>query len=164
MATYNGGKYLGEQLRSLAEQTVLPDELVICDDQSSDSTAAVVESFAASSPFPVRFIRNEQRLGYYENFMKAAGLCTSEYIAFCDQDDVWLSEKLAVAQKYIHDTGCTLFQHGFRLIDANGDPIPGQADHWGPEGYGRWAMTRGMTQVFKRAMLTSFAALRAISV
>jgi glycosyltransferase involved in cell wall biosynthesis len=164
MATYNGEKYLGEQLRSLAEQTVLPDELVICDDQSSDSTAGVVESFAATSPFPVRFIRNEQRLGYYENFMKAAGLCTSEYIAFCDQDDVWLSEKLAVAQRYIRDTGCTLFQHGFRLIDAAGNPIQGQADHWGLEGAGRWGMTRGMTQVFKRSVLSSFATLRVISV
>jgi glycosyltransferase involved in cell wall biosynthesis len=163
MATYNGEKYLSEQLRSLAEQTVLPDELVICDDESSDSTARIVELFAATAPFPVRFIRNEQRLGYYENFMKAAGLCTSEYIAFCDQDDVWLSEKLAVAQRYIRDTGCTLFQHGFRLIDAAGNSIQGQSDHWGLEGFGRWGMTRGMTQVFERSVL-SFAPLRAISI
>jgi len=115
MATYNGEKYLSEQLRSLAEQTELPDELVICDDESNDSTARVVGLFAATAPFPVRFIRNEQRLGYYENFMKAAGLCTSEYIAFCDQD-VWLSEKLAVAHRYIRDTGCTLLR---RLISRS---------------------------------------------
>jgi glycosyltransferase involved in cell wall biosynthesis len=163
MATYNGEKYLSEQLRSLAEQTELPDELVICDDESNDSTARVVGLFAATAPFPVRFIRNEQRLGYYENFMKAAGLCTSEYIAFCDQDDVWLSEKLAVAHRYIRDTGCTLFQHGFRLIDAAGNSIQGQSDHWGIEGFGRWGIARGMTQVFERSML-SFAPLRAISI
>jgi glycosyltransferase involved in cell wall biosynthesis len=163
MATYNGEKYLSEQLRSLAEQTELPDELVICDDESNDSTASIVNLFAATAPFPVRFIRNEQRLGYYENFMKAAGLCTSEYIAFCDQDDMWLSEKLAVAQRYIRDTGCTLFQHGFRLIDDAGNTIQGQPDHWGIEGFGRWGITRGMTQVFARSMM-SFAALRAISI
>jgi len=151
------------KLRSLAEQTELPDELVICDDESNDSTARVVGLFAATAPFPVRFIRNEQRLGYYENFMKAAGLCTSEYIAFCDQDDVWLSEKLAVAHRYIRDTDCTLFQHGFRLIDDAGNSIQGQPDHWGLEGFGRWGMTRGMTQVFERSAL-SFAPLRAKSI
>ncbi len=163
MATYNGEEYLGEQLRSLAEQTVLPNELVICDDGSHDSTADIVRLFAATAPFPVRFILNEQRLGYYENFMKAAALCTSKYIAFCDQDDVWLNEKLAVAQKYINETGCTLFQHGFRLIDGGGKIISGSSDYWGPEGEGRWAVGRGMTQVFQRSML-SYELLRAISI
>jgi glycosyltransferase involved in cell wall biosynthesis len=163
MATYNGEKYLGEQLRSLAEQTAPPSEMVICDDASTDSTADVVAGFAATAPFPVRFIRNERRLGYHENFMKAAGLCESEFIAFCDQDDVWLREKLAVAQKYIRETGCTLFQHGFRLIDDAGNVVSGESDHWGPEGAGRWGMTRGMTQIFKRSMLL-FAPLREISI
>jgi glycosyltransferase involved in cell wall biosynthesis len=163
MATYNGEKYLSDQLRSLAEQTVLPREMVICDDESNDSTTRIVEQFAARAPFPVRFIRNEKRLGYYENFMKAAGLCTSDYIAFCDQDDVWLSEKLAVAQRYIRDTGCTLFQHGFRLIDAAGNPIQGQPDHWGVVGGPHWGMTCGMTQVVKRSVL-SVAQLRAMSI
>lgn len=163
MATYNGERYLGEQLRSLAEQTLLPSELVICDDASSDSTADIARLFAATAPFPVRFVRNEQRLGYDGNFMKAAGLCTSDYVAFCDQDDVWLREKLAVTQKYICETGCTLFQHGFRLIDGAGKVVSGDSDHWGLEGSGRWGMTRGMTQVFKQSLL-SFAPLRDISI
>jgi glycosyltransferase involved in cell wall biosynthesis len=163
MATYNGEKYLGEQLRSLAEQTLLPSELVICDDASTDSTPDVVGRFAATAPFPVRFVRNDRRLGYHGNFMKAAGLCASGYVAFCDQDDVWLREKLAVAQKYINETGCTLFQHGFRLIDGAGAVIPGASDHWGLEGTGRWGMTRGMTRVFKQSLL-SFAPLRDMSI
>ena len=162
MATYNGDKYLSQQLQSLAKQRYLPTELVICDDQSNDATAKVVELFAATAPFTVRFIRNEKRLGYAGNFMKAATLCTSEYIGFCDQDDVWLSEKLAVAQRYICETQCTLFQHGIRLIDRAGNVIP-ESDYWGSDTEGRWGMTCGMTQIFKRSML-SYAPLRELSV
>jgi glycosyltransferase involved in cell wall biosynthesis len=153
MATYNGERHVGEQLQSLAKQTLLPSELVVCDDASTDSTAEIVGRFATTAPFPVRFIRNEQRLGYAGNFMKAAGLCASDYIAFCDQDDVWLPDKFAVAQKYIFETGCTLFQHGFRLIDDVGSVIPGHPDYWGAEGPGRWAISRGMSQIFKRSLL-----------
>jgi len=165
MATYNGEKYLPQQLNSLAEQTLPPSEVVICDDSSKDSTPDIVRRFAATAPFPVRFVRNERRLGYHDNFMKAAGLCTAEYVAFCDQDDMWLPEKLAVTQQYIRETECTLFQHGFRLIDSAGNVISvsGELDHWGAVGEGRWTIGYGMTQVFKRSML-SFAPLREISV
>jgi glycosyltransferase involved in cell wall biosynthesis len=162
MATYNGQRYLAEQLRSLAEQTLLPDELVVCDDGSIDSTADMLKRFAATAPFPVRFIPNERRLGYAGNFMKAAGLCTAKYIAFCDQDDVWLREKLAVAQRYIAETQCALFQHGFQLIDGSGDLIAGGSVHWGLQGGPRFGTTHGMTQIFDRSLL-SVAPLREIS-
>jgi glycosyltransferase involved in cell wall biosynthesis len=95
IATYNGEKYIREQLESLASQTTLPLELVVCDDCSSDATAAIVAEFAATAPFPVRLHYNEANLGYSDNFFRAAGLCRGEWIAFCDQDDVWLPNKLA---------------------------------------------------------------------
>ena len=95
MATFNGEKYLKKQLESLARQTVPPLELVICDDCSSDATVAIITHFASSAPFPVRIYRNEVNLGNSDNFFKAAGLCCGQWIAFCDQDDVWLQNKLA---------------------------------------------------------------------
>src|SRR6478609_12105203 len=94
MATYNGAKFLQAQLDSLAAQTQLPDELVVGDDGSSDDTLAILEAFAASAPFPVRVDRNETRPDYGDNFMRTALRCTGDYIAFCDQDDVWLPEKI----------------------------------------------------------------------
>jgi glycosyltransferase involved in cell wall biosynthesis len=75
MATYNGAAFLDAQLASIAAQTRTPDELVVCDDGSSDGTVEIVERFARRAPFAVRLIRNEQRLGYGENFMKAARHC-----------------------------------------------------------------------------------------
>jgi glycosyltransferase involved in cell wall biosynthesis len=96
LATYNGERYLKEQLESYVKQTLLPYELVACDDASSDSTVAIVEEFSKTAPFPVRVFRNEKNLGFINNFSLAASLCHGDYIAFSDQDDIWLPDKLEV--------------------------------------------------------------------
>lgn len=96
MCTYNGSRYLSEQLASIAAQTRLPDELVVCDDGSKDGTLAILERFAATAPFPVRIVRNVVNLRSTKNFEKAILLCTGDLIALCDQDDVWLPHKLAL--------------------------------------------------------------------
>ena len=95
MCTYNGEKYLREQLESIAAQTLLPCEIVICDDGSTDSTSDIVADFGRGAPFKVKFIRNPKNLGSTKNFEKAIGLCAGEFIALCDQDDIWMPEKLA---------------------------------------------------------------------
>lgn len=95
MCTYNGSRFLPEQLESIAAQTRLPDELVVCDDGSSDSTLEILNEFTRSVDFPVRIFRNPTNLGSTKNFEQAIGLCTGDLIALCDQDDIWLPEKLA---------------------------------------------------------------------
>ena len=94
MATYNGEKYLAEQLKSFADQTRPPDQLVVCDDQSTDSTFDILRDFQSKVDFEVVAIRNEVRLGISRNFWKAIDACTGEVIFLSDQDDVWLPEKL----------------------------------------------------------------------
>jgi glycosyltransferase involved in cell wall biosynthesis len=94
MCTYNGARFVREQLDSIAQQTLLPDELVICDDGSQDETVAICRDFAASAPFSVRIYENQANLGVTKNFEKAIGLCTGDWIALCDQDDVWCPPKL----------------------------------------------------------------------
>jgi glycosyltransferase involved in cell wall biosynthesis len=94
MCTYNGSNYLREQLASIASQTRLPEELVVCDDGSTDMTPEVVSEFARTAPFPVRYYRNAQNLGSTKNFEQAMALCSGDLIALSDQDDVWMQEKL----------------------------------------------------------------------
>jgi len=94
LCTCNGERYLRQQLESIAAQTLLPDEIVACDDASDDRTVSILEGFAKTSSVPIRIHRNTQRLGVSENFRKAIGLCSCELIALSDQDDVWLPEKL----------------------------------------------------------------------
>lgn len=94
LCTYNGEKFLREQLDSIAQQILLPDELVVCDDRSQDRTLEILETFRDRVAFPVHIHRNEQNLGSTKNFEKAVSICREEIIALCDQDDVWRPQKL----------------------------------------------------------------------
>lgn len=93
LCTYNGVPYLEQQLQSIAAQTRLPDELIICDDGSSDGSIDVLDHFARDAVFPVHFHRNPRNLGVAKNFEQAIHLCTGDVILLCDQDDVWLPHK-----------------------------------------------------------------------
>lgn len=95
LATCDGARYLPALLESLLAQRLPPIELVACDDASDDATEAVLQSFAARAPFPVRIERNAARLGVVANFSRAMALCGGECIALADQDDVWHPDKLA---------------------------------------------------------------------
>ena len=94
MCTYNGAPYVQEQLDSIAGQTRPPDELVVCDDHSTDETREIVNAFARRAQFPVHVFANERTLGCTKNFERGIGLCTSDIIALADQDDVWHPDKL----------------------------------------------------------------------
>jgi glycosyltransferase involved in cell wall biosynthesis len=95
LCTYNGGRYLPDQLESLARQTRLPDELVICDDRSSDDTLAIARAFGRRAPFEVRILEQDANVGSTKNFETAIRACRGDLIALCDQDDVWHPQKLA---------------------------------------------------------------------
>jgi hypothetical protein len=99
MATYNGARYLREQLDSFIAQERLPDELVVCDDASTDDSLSILQDFAVRAPFPVQVHRNERNLGYVANFGKALSLTKGDLVFLSDQDDVWLPDKLAVFER-----------------------------------------------------------------
>ena len=117
MATYNGARYLKEQLDSFVAQTQLPDELIICDDASSDETVKILSAFAKQAPFNVHLQCNLENLGYAKNFSKALSLCTGDLVFLSDQDDVWFPDKIktivnlaeddAVNQVFMNDAELT---------------------------------------------------------
>jgi glycosyltransferase involved in cell wall biosynthesis len=163
LCTYNGCQFLAEQLASLRAQTCLPSELVVCDDYSTDDTLDIVRDFATTSDFPVRVFRNETRLGYRRNFMKAARLCNGELIAFCDQDDIWLPNKLEVCAALFKDPRVVLVVHDVMITDQAAHPTGrtlyqhhvlnafegGEHDPAGEP----WPHFHGLTQVFKRELI-----------
>lgn len=95
LCTFNGQRYLPAQLDSFLAQTRPPDELIVCDDGSTDDTPRLVEAYAAQAPFPVRFHRNAVNLGVVQNFGQAIDRCQGDWIFLSDQDDLWMPEKLA---------------------------------------------------------------------
>ena len=88
MTTYNGEKYICEQIESILNQSMKVDEIIVCDDGSSDSTIELLKKY------PVKVVQNDVNLGYRLNFKKAMELCSGDYIFLCDQDDIWLPNKV----------------------------------------------------------------------
>lgn len=93
MATYNGEKYLREQLDSILAQTYPIHELIIQDDCSTDYTPQICREYEAKYPC-VHFYENDHNLGFNENFKSASMRATGDYVALSDQDDVWFNDKI----------------------------------------------------------------------
>lgn len=107
VCTYNGEKYLREQIDSLLAQTYPIYEIIIQDDCSTDSTWAIVEEYIEKYPQLIKGIRNCNTLGWNQNFYAAIMETTGDYIACCDQDDYWLPNKIEyqmshIGDKYLH--------------------------------------------------------------
>lgn len=103
MGTYNGEKYLAEQMQSLSDQTHKNWRLIVSDDGSSDKTVQILEAYQADWGVDKLKIRQGPQKGFAQNFLSLA--CDpdikADYYAFCDQDDVWLPQKLNVALEYL---------------------------------------------------------------
>lgn len=161
MGCYNGAKFLTAQLDSIAAQTVLPHELIVSDDGSTDQTLEIARDFAQRAPFPVQVEVNPQNLGFADNFMHAASLATGDLIAFCDQDDIWRSDKLAMCEAVFDaDPGVVLAVHTARLISDDqtvlGDFTQGitATRTRPPLSYRPWDVFFGFSMVFHRSLLT----------
>lgn len=101
MCTYNGERFLNEQLQSILRQTQLPDQLVVCDDGSKDSTRDILREFSLSAPFEVTLRFNSVNLGVTRNFEQAISICQGDFIALSDQDDRWHSNKLESLARHL---------------------------------------------------------------
>jgi hypothetical protein len=119
LATFNGARFLREQLSSYECQTRLPDELVVGDDGSSDETLEIIAEFAKSASFPVRILSRGARLGFADNFLRTAKACKGDFIAFSDQDDVWLPRKLEEGLRRLEQDGSCLALHTSMLTNTS---------------------------------------------
>ncbi len=124
MCTYNGSKHIKEQLESIIYQTRKPDEIIICDDCSSDNTVEIAQNLLSVSTIKSTIIRNEINLGFRKNFEKAIGLCHGDIVFLSDQDDVWLPEKIEkVANIFDNDEEVIMAFHDACLVDGNLHPL-----------------------------------------
>jgi glycosyltransferase involved in cell wall biosynthesis len=93
LTAFNGSKYIEKQLESILNQTLQPDEIIICDDKSTDQTVSLLSRYLASDK--VKLFVNDKQLGVVENFKKAAKLAKhGNWLVFSDQDDIWIPQKL----------------------------------------------------------------------
>ena len=114
MATYNGEKYIKEQLESILRQLNVNDEVVISDDGSTDNTIKIVNDFKDSR---IKIICGPKK-GIIKNFENAIKNCTGKYIFLSDQDDIWLDNKVnEVLNCFKSDITCVL--HDAKIVDTN---------------------------------------------
>ncbi len=97
MATYNGAEFLGEQIDSLLAQTFQDWHLYVHDDGSTDSTKAVLERYADEHPDKITLLHYPAQGGACQNFLSLLERTEAPYYMFCDQDDVWLPEKVELS-------------------------------------------------------------------
>lgn len=174
MTTYNGEKYIRAQLESLRDQTLAPDEVVIFDDCSTDSTAELVRAFIADNGLTHwRFTVNSQNIGFVRNFYQTVDAASGDYIFLCDQDDEWKPDKIEgmVAVFKAHPYVQALCA-GFEMIDGEGKKLPGSVGlvrgHAGKDGLVRiefeevlWRnIAPGCTSAYTRACRDFFARYR----
>ncbi|MCQ2342802.1 MAG: glycosyltransferase [Paludibacteraceae bacterium] len=122
IATYNGARFLREQLDSIYAQTHLPDEVVVSDDGSTDGTLAILEEY--KQRYGLKYSVNEGTHGVNANFFRAISQSTGDYIQICDQDDVWLANKLQIHYDTLHQMSQdvpSLVSSWMGHIDANGE-------------------------------------------
>lgn len=101
ICTYNGEQYINEQLESIVNQTIQVDEVVVCDDGSTDNTIQVVQTFATQHQnISFKIIKNNINIGVRRNFEKALKLCEGEIKFLSDQDDIWMPNKAETVIEY----------------------------------------------------------------
>lgn len=123
MTTYKGS-FIDEQLRSLAMQTRLPDELIIADDGSFDDVTRKVDAFSRSVPFPVRHLRGRSRLGVHMNFDRAVAHATGDLVLMSDDDDIWFPEKLETIENvFDEDPSVLCVVNDQEIADADCKPL-----------------------------------------
>lgn len=120
LCTYNGEAYLREQLDSIVNQSYSPIELIAVDDCSTDNTLDILKEYAAKYPF-IKIFVNPENLGYIRNFEKALQLCSGDFIALSDQDDIWDLKKI---EKQVNTIGNSLLvYHDSEFVDQNGNSL-----------------------------------------
>ena len=114
VATYNGEKYIEEQIDSLLNLTYPNIEIIVSDDGSSDNTLSILKKYGDR----IKLFKNNDKHGLLGNFVNSLKRCHGEYVALCDQDDIWLPDKIQKLLEHIDDFD--IVHGGVQVINSNG--------------------------------------------
>ncbi|HTN46278.1 MAG TPA: glycosyltransferase [Flavipsychrobacter sp.] len=119
MATFNGEQFIQDQLNSILKQISEEDEIVICDDYSSDRTVEIIKSYNDNR---IKLFVNEDRLGIIRNFEKSLMLASKPYIFLADQDDIWESRKIDICMELLNEydlvlSNCSIIDQNKKIVN-----------------------------------------------
>ena len=122
MTTYNGAQFLEEQINSILQQTYSNIELIVVDDCSTDNTYELLKSFLSKDK-RIHIFKNKNNIGFVKNFCKAISLCSGDFIALSDQDDIWENNKVSKVVDCFEKNDCYVVVHDAVVIDADGNQL-----------------------------------------
>jgi glycosyltransferase involved in cell wall biosynthesis len=121
LASHNGEKFIREQIESILSELSPNDEVIICDDGSTDATCSIITSF--NDP-RIKLIINSNNIGYVKNFEKVLSLAKGQFIFVSDQDDIWVAGKVQkVLAAFQKDHNITLVYHNLESVDVFGNML-----------------------------------------
>jgi glycosyltransferase involved in cell wall biosynthesis len=120
MATFNGIRFIQEQVESILSQMGVHDELVIVDDASNDETVTYLESIGDPR---IRIYRNTSNIGHVQSFAKVLSMARGKYILMADQDDIWVEGRLNIIREAL-SCGVALVSTNSKFIDSENRVIP----------------------------------------
>ncbi|WP_075441656.1 glycosyltransferase [Selenomonas ruminantium] len=122
MGTYNGEKYIEEQMCSIVKQSRKADEVLICDDCSSDSTVDIIKKFINKHRLKNwTLIENKVNKGFAENFISGISKISADIVFFSDQDDIWHMDKIKIMTDVMKKNNAEAVLCRQKYIDSNGD-------------------------------------------
>lgn len=133
LCTYNGERFLVEQLDSIFNQTLPVDEVVICDDLSTDATLRILETYQKQHSEIIRYYNSSVKHFTIKNFERAIALTTGDYVFLSDQDDIWLHNKVETTINYFKaHQDCVMLFTDASLIDEDSKSLDGSLwEKWG---------------------------------
>lgn len=120
IATYNGEKFIKEQINSILPQLDRDDEIIVSDDSSSDMTISILEEF---KDIRIKIFKNDLGKGVINNFQNAITKSTHNIIFLCDQDDIWRKDKVSIMLQQFEDPKVTLVLSNALYIDKEGKSL-----------------------------------------
>ena len=167
LASYNGIKYISEQLDSIRTQTLPPDEVIIADDRSTDGTYEFCMNYIARYGLTGwKVYQNAHNIGLLKNFREVMAKCTGKYIFTCDQDDIWMPDKISVMLSVISERPEIMLLVSNYIGLVNGKPVKvhvknlarndGEVIRVRLQESGLMTMRPGCTFCFRRELLDKF--------
>ena len=122
--TYNGEKYIREQLYSILNQSILPDKVIIYDDNSTDNTFEIIENFIKKNNLSWELYKNKVNVGWCKNIYNALRICNTDLIFWSDQDDLWFENKIKdLKDVVLSNKNCVLAYSAWEYIDSYGNDL-----------------------------------------
>ena len=134
MASFEGENFIAQQLDSIFCQSLIPDEIIICDDSRNDKTYKAIEKIIKQHYKIIKYFKNDTQLGVSENFEKAISLTSGDIVFLADQDDVWLSDKIETLVSLLDaSSDCSGVFCNSELVDEDLKPLG--VTHWDLRGF-----------------------------